>query len=99
MHHFIDFYLLTSCSQSGRRYTGLTRNLVARLEAHNAGSVPSTAAARPWRIETAIAFRARNKATAVERYLKSHSGRAFARNTACGPSTPQKPYARRPHAR
>jgi hypothetical protein len=33
---------------------------------------------RPWQIETAIAFRSREKAAAFEKYLKSHSGRAFA---------------------
>ena len=33
---------------------------------------------RPWRIETAISFRSRDKALAFERHLKTHSGRAFA---------------------
>jgi len=33
---------------------------------------------RPWILETAIAFRSKDKAYAFEAYLKSHSGRAFA---------------------
>ncbi|MEY2537994.1 MAG: hypothetical protein QOG67_1734 [Verrucomicrobiota bacterium] len=35
--------------------------------------------ARPWRIETAIAFSSVTKARAFEKYLKSGSGREFAR--------------------
>jgi predicted GIY-YIG superfamily endonuclease len=54
------------------------RHLDERLRAHNAGQVPHTARFRPWRIETTIAFRNRQKARAFEAYLKSHSGRAFA---------------------
>lgn len=71
-------YILTSLSIPNRHYTGLTNNLATRLAAHNAGNVPSTAPARPWQIETSIAFRNRQKAAAFEKYLKSHSGRAFA---------------------
>ena len=78
MDNFTYVYILTSRSLPDRHYTGLTRSLTARLEAHNPGKVHSTAAAKPWRIETAIAFRDRTKAAAFEHYLKSHSGRAFA---------------------
>ena len=60
-------------------YTGLTQDIEARLKAHNHGQVPHTAKFRPWRIETAILFRSREKAIAFEKYLKSHSGRAFAK--------------------
>ena len=57
-------YILTSLSIPNRHYTGLTHNLANRLAAHNAGNVPSTAPARPWQIETSIAFRNRQKASA-----------------------------------
>jgi len=33
----------------------------------------------PWRIENAFAFRSEEKAAALESYLKTHSGRAFAK--------------------
>jgi predicted GIY-YIG superfamily endonuclease len=74
--HYV--YILVSESDESRHYTGLTEDLETRLKAHNAGQVPHTAKYRPWRIETAIAFRSREKAAAFEKYLKSHSGRAFA---------------------
>ena len=34
---------------------------------------------RPWRIKTAIAFTERQRAIELERYLKTASGRAFAK--------------------
>lgn len=34
---------------------------------------------RPWVLKVAMAFREREKAASFERYLKSHSGRAFAK--------------------
>jgi putative endonuclease len=74
--HYV--YILKSESHDNTHYTGLTHNLKARLQKHNTGQVPHTSKYRPWRIETAIAFRSREKAAAFERYLKSHSGRAFA---------------------
>jgi putative endonuclease len=73
--HYV--YILVSESDPSRHYTGLTENLENRLKAHNAGQVPHTSKFRPWRVETAIAFRSRKKAAAFERYLKTHSGRAF----------------------
>jgi putative endonuclease len=60
-------------------YVGLTDDLRARLAKHNAGEVPHTSKYRPWRIKTYVAFSNTERATAFERYLKSASGRAFAR--------------------
>ena len=74
--HYV--YILISESDNNRHYTEITKYLEARLHAHNAGQVPHTAKYRPWKIETAIAFRSREKAASFEIYLKSHSGRAFA---------------------
>jgi putative endonuclease len=74
--HYV--YILVSETESFHHYTGLTQDLKSRLQAHNAGKVPHTAKHRPWRIETVVAFRSREKAAAFEDYLKSHSGRAFA---------------------
>ena len=79
MADFHYVYILVSAGDPRRHYTGLTEDLSARLGAHNAGQVPHTSAHPPWRVETAIAFRSRTKALSFERYLKSHSGRAFAR--------------------
>lgn len=79
MNKFYYVYILVSEGDESRHYTGLTGNPKARLKEHNTGKVPHTSKYRPWRIETAIAFRSLEKATEFEKYLKSHSGRAFAK--------------------
>jgi predicted GIY-YIG superfamily endonuclease len=75
---FTYVYILANNDDPTRHYTGITRDLKKRLAKHNKGDCPHTAKYRPWRIDTAIAFSTREKAIAFERYLKSHSGRAFA---------------------
>lgn len=74
-YHYI--YLLVSESNPRRHYTGRTSDLARRLTEHNEGRSHHTAKYRPWHPEVAIAFRSRKKAFAFERYLKTHSGRAF----------------------
>jgi predicted GIY-YIG superfamily endonuclease len=76
---FFYAYILQSDSASGRFYAGSTEDLRARLEKHNAREVPHTAKFRPWIIKTAIAFMQRERASQFERYLKTASGRAFAK--------------------
>jgi predicted GIY-YIG superfamily endonuclease len=78
MPNFHYVYILVSDLDPSRHDTGLTEDLGARLNPHNNGQVPHTSRYRPWRIETALAFRSRDKAAEFETYLKSHSGRAFA---------------------
>ena len=75
--HYV--YILKSVNDPSRHYTGLTQNLQLRLKDHNCGKVPHTKKFKPWILETAIAFRSREKASAFEHYLKSKSGRAFAK--------------------
>jgi len=75
--HYV--YILQSILHPTRYYTGLTENLSARLAKHNVGGNPHTTADRPWIVNTAIAFRDPARAADFERYLKSPSGRAFAR--------------------
>jgi predicted GIY-YIG superfamily endonuclease len=75
-YHYV--YILASLRIPHRHYTGLTLDLEARLKAHNFGQLPYTAKFKPWRVETAVAFRSKKKAGAFETYLKSHSGRASA---------------------
>jgi putative endonuclease len=60
-------------------YVGLTHDLRARLRKHNDGEVPHTAKFRPWRLKTYVAFSDHQKAAEFEKYLKSASGRAFAK--------------------
>ena len=72
-------YLLQSERFPDRHYVGLTTNLQSRLSKHNEGGNPHTAPFRPWVIQTATAFSDKARAAAFEHYLKSHSGRAFAK--------------------
>ena len=72
-------YLLESISFPGQIYVGHTIDLRGRLAAHNAGQSPHTAKYKPWRLVTYLAFSDEAKAIAFERYLKTASGRAFAK--------------------
>ena len=79
MTKFYYVYFLTDCATSSHHYVGYTSLKPAeRLAVHNSGSVPHTSKYRPWRINAAIAVDSEEKAIALERYFKSHSGRAFA---------------------
>jgi predicted GIY-YIG superfamily endonuclease len=71
-------YILESLD-SQHFYVGITDDLRARLAKHNAGEVPHTSKYGPWRIKTYVAFSNEAQAFAFERYLKSPSGRAFAK--------------------
>jgi predicted GIY-YIG superfamily endonuclease len=76
---FSYVYILQSEANPKNHYVGLTDDLRKRLEKHNAGDVPHTAKFRPWRIQTAISFNNRERASEFERYLKTGSGRALAK--------------------
>lgn len=72
-------YILEAVAEHEHFYVGMTDDLRARLRRHNSGAVPHTSKFRPWRLKTAFAFRDARRAADFERYLKSSSGRAFAR--------------------
>ena len=74
--HYV--YILIDTTSETHHYAGSTQDLQARLAKHNAGEVPHTSKFKPWKIETAIAFSS-PKAYAFEAYLKTHSGRSFAK--------------------
>ena len=76
---FTYVYRLRAINHPTQIYTGCTTNLQQRLHDHNRGHVPHTSKYAPWQIDVAIAFRDRKKAEVFERYLKSGSGREFAR--------------------
>ncbi|MFC1463012.1 GIY-YIG nuclease family protein [Verrucomicrobiota bacterium] len=76
---FFYVYILQSESHAERFYTGFTTDIESRLKCHNSGSVPATKPYRPWRIKTCIAFSDESQARAFEGYLKTQSGRAFAK--------------------
>ena len=72
-------YILQSVAEPEHFYTGLTDDLRTRLSVHNAGKVTHTSKYKPWRINTYVAFSDENRAVGFEKYLKSSSGRAFAK--------------------
>lgn len=75
--HYV--YLIRSMSHPEHTYIGLTENLQARIKKHNEGGSPHTAKYKPWQLITVTAFASREQAAAFETYLKSGSGRAFAK--------------------
>ena len=72
-------YVLQSETDPARYYTGRSSNVGERLAAHNGGFSPHTADGRPWRVIVSIEFREPQRAIEFEQYLKSGSGRAFAK--------------------
>jgi predicted GIY-YIG superfamily endonuclease len=76
---FYYTYILQSEIKPDRFYTGFTEELERRIKSHNQGNNPHTSRLKPWRIKTAIAFTDREKALDFEEYLKTSSGRAFAK--------------------
>ncbi len=63
----------------GMLYTGCTSDLQARMERHGKGTVHYTSTRLPVELITYIVFHDKYKAYDFEKYLKSESGRAFAR--------------------
>ena len=72
-------YILKTIREPASYYVGLTSNVRARLDEHNAGRCPHTVSRRPWRLHVTMAFSDERIASRFERYLKSSSGRAFAK--------------------
>jgi len=72
-------YVLRSVRDPERHYVGLTADVDQRLAWHNAGQSPYTAKLRPWSIVVALEFLNQRLASRFEKYLKSGSGRAFAK--------------------
>jgi putative endonuclease len=72
-------YVLQSLKEESRYDVGSTDYLSARIAEHNSGSSIHTAKFRPWRLVVSIHFEESQKAFAFERYLKSGSGRTFAK--------------------
>lgn len=60
-------------------YIGLTHNLEQRISNHKNGLVPVTKSYLPVNLVWYCVFRTKNNAATFEKYLKSGSGRAFAK--------------------
>jgi len=72
-------YLIQSESFPEERYIGFTADLKNRLAMHNAGRAVHTSKYRPWKLVSYHAFVDKRRAQKFEYYLKSGSGKAFAK--------------------
>ncbi len=72
-------YVIRSIAKPDRYYVGVTSDVAHRLAAHNEGHLANTARYRPWLVHVVIEFMTEATAVRFERYLKSGSGRAFAK--------------------
>ena len=69
-------YAIKSLSK-GRIYFGQTKDLISRLDLHNAGKVRSTKTDGPWEVVAMETFPTRSEAMWIERRLKrSHDFQA-----------------------
>jgi predicted GIY-YIG superfamily endonuclease len=72
-------YVLRSDSDPSRHYVGRATDVDERLEWHNAGPCGYTLQHRPWSMIVSLEFPNERGAAHFEKYLKSGSGRAFAK--------------------
>lgn len=73
------YYVYAIKSQvDGRIYVGYSTELKQRIKAHNMGQSKYTAKHKPWDLIFYSAFDNYQTAKEFEKYLKSHSGKAFA---------------------
>src|SRR4051812_2681899 len=72
-------YVVRSDVDPCRHYVGASSDVDRRLDWHNAGLSTYTSLWRPWSLVVSIEFRDEATALGFERYLKSGSGRAFAK--------------------
>ncbi len=72
-------YMLQSEATPERYYVGSTFDLKKRFAEHNRGESPHTRKHIPWKLVTYVAFSDSDKANRFERYLKTSSGRTFAK--------------------
>jgi predicted GIY-YIG superfamily endonuclease len=76
-------YILQSLKYPDKYYVGCTNDVAERLQKHNAGQSVSqshhSSMYGPWKLVVQVGFEDKAKAFAFEKYLKSGSGRAFAK--------------------
>lgn len=72
-------YVLVSLKDN-KKYTGYTKDLPSRFEAHQNGKVPSTKHRRPLKLIYFEACLDQKDALKREKYLKTHYGKMFLKN-------------------
>lgn len=72
-------YILKSTNPKAHYYIGFTHDVPARFADHDAGRCRHAARHCPWQLHVTIELPDEQRAVDFERYLKSGSGRAFAK--------------------
>ena len=72
-------YIIRSRTWKRSDYVGITGDFEGRLKQHNEGRTSYTSGGGPWEPVVVVWFQDDRRAEAFEEYLKSGSGRAFAR--------------------
>jgi predicted GIY-YIG superfamily endonuclease len=72
-------YILQSINEPDRHYTGVADDVDIRLKEHNGLKCIHSKKHAPWKVIVSVAFEDKGKAFKFEQYLKSGSGRAFAK--------------------
>jgi predicted GIY-YIG superfamily endonuclease len=94
-------YIIRSDVDPSRHYVGITENIDARLEWHNHGPSGYSVRHRPWSLVVTVEFPTEKGARCFEKYLKSGSGRAFAKRhfapEGCSPASSAFGQADRKH--
>ena len=85
-------YIIQSEHHAHRLYVGFSADLKTRIEDHNRGANLSTKSGCPWKLVFYSAFAQKSEALAFEAYLKTSSGKAFAKKRLL------PPFARRMRA-
>jgi len=75
--HYV--YFIESVHARDQRYVGQTADLKRRLADHNGGKSTHIRQHKPWNLICYLGFAEEIRAVAFERYLKSGSGKTFAR--------------------
>jgi putative endonuclease len=72
------YYVYILRCADGKYYVGCTKDFKERMRRHRRGEVKFTSTRLPFEVITVIALHDQYKALALEDYLKTGSGRAFA---------------------
>jgi len=76
LEQFYYVYILLSL-KDGKKYTGYTKDLLSRFEAHQKGRVSSTKHRRPFKLIYFEGCLSQKDALIREKYLKTHYGKMF----------------------
>lgn len=72
-------YIIKSIRFPNKKYIGFTTDLKKRIFYHNNSLSEHTSNFKPWKLDVCFIFKDKSIAMNFEKYLKSSSGRAFAK--------------------